>query len=71
LSEKERLQLAEQCGTLTMATQQNSELVLQFAAIKKELQETKKRQGVLSFQVWLRFRVRILCSFHITDIESN
>ena len=53
-----------------MATQQNSELVLQLAAVQKELQETKQRQGFLSFQDWPCFRIRTLCAFHITDIKS-
>jgi hypothetical protein len=45
-----------------METQQNTELVLQLAAIKKELQETKKRQGVFIFSGLAAFQNKnIMC----------
>jgi hypothetical protein len=52
-----------------MATQQNSELDLQLEAVQQELQETKQRQGFLSFHVWLCFRIRTLCAFLVTDTK--
>jgi hypothetical protein len=71
MSERERGQLAERCEALTVATQQTSELSLQLAAMQKELQGTKKRQGFLAFHDrCISEYQNYFCDLHLTGTQT-